>query len=233
MQAQQKEFSRLLEQFCGVTPEQFERVININSTKILLGKSVDAIEAKIRKARGNEPRTCLTAVNVDEYLAGSRGIFFEWGYCATPLGHAIIAWTDKGIHRLSFTDEPSKALDDLRGDWPDAEFVENEEEANDLLLRAFEQPDQPLKLWINGTDFQLKVWRALLEISAGQLASYQTIARAIGRPTASRATGAAIGANPVALIIPCHRVIKSTGELGNYRWDVKRKKLLVCKELAD
>jgi AraC family transcriptional regulator of adaptative response/methylated-DNA-[protein]-cysteine methyltransferase len=149
-----------------------------------------------------------------------------YSFSETPFGTILIASTPKGICHLSFIDNKKKALDELRSKWKNASFREGIDSQQKNVFSVFIEGKEDLKkiqLHLKGTDFQLKVWEALLKIPAGHVSSYKTVAAQIHQPAAVRAVGSAVGDNPVAYLIPCHRVIRSTGLIGDYHWGSVRK----------
>lgn len=155
----------------------------------------------------------------------------------SPFGNCLLALTDRGICALAFLDsaESDAALDRLQKNWPKAALKQDPELTSQLVKCIFSESDgrQPLNLLVKGTNFQIKVWEALLRIPAGCVCSYEDIARRIGQPGATRAVGAAVGSNPVAWLIPCHRVIRKSGHTGGYRWGTARKKAMLDWEAAN
>ncbi len=147
-----------------------------------------------------------------------------------------MASTERGVCHLGFVDAGrAAALAGLRREWPGASLVADPDHGGAIVEAMFAGAgsSEPLHLWLHGTNFQIKVWEALLMVPRGRLASYSQLARAVGRPGAARAVGAAVGANPVAVLIPCHRVIRETGELGGYRWGMERKAALLAWEAGN
>jgi AraC family transcriptional regulator of adaptative response/methylated-DNA-[protein]-cysteine methyltransferase len=182
----------------------------------------------------------IDAVTPGEYQQRGAGLLIRHGVAATPFGDIFVALTPRGICKAAFlmpeargedasdsaTRPESPALQALQAEWPGARFEADVPMAQALVLRLFEaapDPTRPFTLHIHGTDFQLSVWRALLRIPPGSTTHYSAVAAAAGKPAAARATGSAIGANPVAVLIPCHRVIQQSGALGGYRWGPTRK----------
>ena len=160
----------------------------------------------------------------------------QYGFGQSPFGLVLLAWNQRGISFLGFCHETGAdhAEQELRKQWPDAELLASDAEARRLISDVFDGcSNKPVKLWLRGSQFQLKVWQALLAIPDGSHATYSQIAASIGHEKASRATGSAIGANPIAWIIPCHRVIRKLGETGSYRWGKSLKGALIGKELAN
>ncbi len=161
------------------------------------------------------------ALTPGEIRKHGAGVELHYGFGETPFGRALISWTGRGISFLGFCEETGdeNVLRSLKKQWANAQFVEDSGAAQRWLDRVFDgSRDQPISVWLRGSPFQLKVWQALIRIPEGQHATYGQLATQIGHPGAARAAGTAIGANPVAWIIPCHRVIRQMGELGGYRW---------------
>lgn len=174
----------------------------------------------------------LQARSPDESKARGRGLQIWYGKHETPFGECLIAMTPRGICNLHFLDasEGDAATQILCSEWPQADLIQDQQMTQGIRDRIFERVTangQPLTLWVKGTDFQMQVWRALLKIPFGGTATYQELAAAIGRPTAARAVGSAVGSNPVAYLIPCHRVIRASGELGGFRWGLERKTMML------
>ena len=177
------------------------------------------------------------AVTPGEFKSRGAGLTIRYGFHPSPFGEALLAVTDRGICALVFRAEQSRTgmLEQLRRDWENAHCVEERIETGKLMSVIFSAADRaraPLTLYLKGTNFQVKVWEALLSVPPGTVTTYEAVARAIGEPGAGRAVGGAVGKNPVAFIIPCHRVIRKTGELGGYRWGTGRKRLILAWESA-
>jgi AraC family transcriptional regulator of adaptative response/methylated-DNA-[protein]-cysteine methyltransferase len=172
----------------------------------------------------------------DECGNNGESLTLNYGFAESPLGKILLASTRKGVCRLVFGEDEAKALKELRKCFPCAVFRRTTDTFQQKALRVFDRDSSNLQriiLHLKGTDFQLKVWEALLKIPRGQLSTYGEIARRIGRPKAVRAVGTAVGKNPVAFLIPCHRVIRATGALGRYRWGNVRKKAMIEWERLD
>ena len=175
------------------------------------------------------------AVTPGEARRRGADLTLSTGIGPTPFGPALVAWTERGLTFLAFTRERGEALarEELAAQWPDARFVEAPTEAQRWLGRVFEGSESgPLPLWLRGSPFQLKVWEALLAIPPGTHSSYGQLAAALGKPSASRAVGTAVGRNPVSWLIPCHRVITRSGTLGGYRWGLTTKQAMIGVEAA-
>jgi AraC family transcriptional regulator of adaptative response/methylated-DNA-[protein]-cysteine methyltransferase len=179
----------------------------------------------------------IEAASPGEFKNGGRGLSIEWGLAGSPFGACSLGWNSRGICHLAFreTDEDSNEPLELRANWPNAEFQQKDREARRLakIIFNFEtQPVSSLKAFVRTTPFQLKVWRALIRIPEGCVVSYRFIADALGDPKAARAVGTACGSNPIAYLIPCHRVIRETGVVQGYRWGDTRKRALLAWESA-
>jgi len=230
----QAHFERMFLRWAGVSPMQFLRFLTKENAKQRLRSGRSVLDAALGVGLSGPGRlhdlmvTC-EAVTPGEYRRGGAGVRITHGFTETQFGECLIASTSRGICALEFVNGESREaiLERLHAEWPEAEFRKTNDEAQKLALRIFTTPGSRLRLHLRGTNFQLKVWQALLRIGSGELASYHDIARAIGQPAASRAVGSAVGANPISFLIPCHRVIRSTGVFGNYRWGPERK-LAMC-----
>ena len=176
------------------------------------------------------------AVTPGEYKSGGAGLTIRYGLHATPFGKALIGTTERGICHLGFVgSSEGNAIDALVAAWQQAKMVEDHKATAPLVEPIFDlshRGNTPLRLHLRGTNFQLKVWEALLRIPPGAVTSYEGLAAQAGRPGASRAVGTALGRNPIAVLIPCHRVIRKLGEFGNYRYGSVRKKALLLKEFT-
>lgn len=230
-------FQRVFCRWAGTTPKRFLQAITLERGKRMLKEAHALLDVSHSIGLSGSSRLYdhfvqLEAVTPGEYKRKGQGIFIEYGFYQTPLGHMFVAVTQRGICRIGFVDHTcaDEPLAELRKDWPMASLTSNDQSTCYVIDALFsEQPDWqrgPLSLHVAGTNFQVAVWRALLRIPPGKLAIYSQIARAVGYPKASRAVGNAVGANPVALLIPCHRVIQQCGALGGYRWGVTKKQMV-------
>jgi AraC family transcriptional regulator of adaptative response/methylated-DNA-[protein]-cysteine methyltransferase len=177
----------------------------------------------------------LEAASPGEIKSGGAGWTIEAGFDDSPFGRCLVAQNPRGICHLSFVDDnPKAAWDEMKALWPKAQWRRDDASAHTLLNQVFTVSNRSnatrLAAYVQGTEFQLHVWRALLKIPSGQLTTYGRVATAIGRPTACRAVGSAVGSNPVAWLIPCHRVIRETAILGEYRWGALRKRAMLIRE---
>lgn len=225
-------FQRLFSRWAGVTPKKFLQILTVERAKQLLSESKPLLEIADAVGLSSGSRLYdhfihLEAVTPGEYKKDGAGITIEHAIHATPFGNVFIAKTPKGICKLAFlsNNDTEMHLDELNKKWPLADMRENVESTLDVIESMFTATmnlNRPLSMHVSGTNFQISVWKALLEIPPGTVTSYTDIATKVGRPRAARAVGTAIGANPVAFLIPCHRVIQQSGKLGGYHWGETR-----------
>lgn len=237
-------FQRLFGRWAGVTPKRFLQVLTVERAKRLLDGAAPllAVSDAVGLSSGSrlyDHFVQLEAVTPGEFKTRGAGLVIRFGVHETPFGPAFVAMTPRGICSFAFVDAGGIAvpLAALRAQWPLAELREDGREAQAVIGALFSEtgrraPGLPISLHVSGTNFQVSVWRALLNIAPATLASYAQVADAIGRPKAARAVGQAVGANPVALLIPCHRVIQQSGALGGYHWGTTRKQAIQAWELA-
>jgi AraC family transcriptional regulator of adaptative response/methylated-DNA-[protein]-cysteine methyltransferase len=234
-------FQRLFQRWAGVSPKQFAKYLSVQAAKQKLAGSKNILSAAFDAGLSSPGRLHDLLVSVEamtpgEYKKQAKGLVIEYGIFESPFGNGMLAFTSRGLCALSFLKgrESAAALKDLKKRWPGAVFRENPQRAarTGKLLFSKRSKKEKLRLILRGTPFQLKVWEALLRIPEKALVSYGTLARAVGAPKASRAVGSAVGQNPIAYLIPCHRVIRETGVLGDYRWGAARKKAILGWENA-
>jgi AraC family transcriptional regulator, regulatory protein of adaptative response / methylated-DNA-[protein]-cysteine methyltransferase len=235
-------FHRLFATWAGVTPKDFLQCLTLAHVKQLLraGESVlDAALAAGLSGPGRLHDLCvsLEAASPGEMKSGGRGWQIVFGFAETPFGECMMAESPRGICHLAFTDgeDPAQTQAALRRNWPEATFTQNNRVARRRAAAIFSRthgntPRSNLRAFVKGSPFQVRVWTALLRIPPGSLTTYGRLAAAIGYPSAARAVGSAVGHNPVAYLIPCHRVIRETGVMGGYRWDPIRKRAMVAWE---
>lgn len=225
-------FHRLFARWAGVTPKDFVRFVTAQDAKALLSRE-DVLGAALEAGLSGPGRlhdllVTVEAVTPGEWRRRGAGLELRYGFHDTPFGEALFALTPRGLCHLAFVDDHGSALRVLRKKWPKAALREDAKGTAAVATAAFGRKGK-LHLVLSGTPFQLKVWEALLRIPRGRAASYADVARAVGAPGATRAVGTAVGANPVACLIPCHRVLRGTGAFGGYRWGLARKRaLLAC-----
>jgi AraC family transcriptional regulator, regulatory protein of adaptative response / methylated-DNA-[protein]-cysteine methyltransferase len=237
-------FHRLFSTWAGVTPKDFLQCLTLEHVKQLLRGGNNVLDSALNAGLSGPGRLhdlCVTleAASPGEMKTGGAGLQVNYGFAGTPFGEALIAETTRGICHLSFINGQGRngGRDLLGSQWPGAKLHRNDSRAAELSDKIFIRPARPepgsrLRAFIRATPFQLRVWRALLQVPAGALTTYGRLSNAIGQPRAARAVGNAVGANPIAFIIPCHRVIRETGALGNYHWDPIRKRAIVGWEIS-
>ncbi|MDB5274536.1 MAG: transcriptional regulator, AraC family [Chitinophagaceae bacterium] len=234
-------FQRLFTQWAGVSPKQFLQFISVGYAKQLLKeKQVTLFDTAQQTGLSGTGRLHDLFVKIEgmtpgEFKNGGEHLSIHYSFAGSPFGNLIVASTTKGICYMAFQDDEQKAWLELQQYFPNATFHQQQDLHQQNALSIFtrdEQVSEPIKLHLKGTDFQLKVWEALLKIPMGQLSTYGNLAEKIQNPKASRAVGTAIGSNPVAFLIPCHRVIQSTGVFGGYMWGPTRKTAIIGWEAA-
>ncbi len=227
-------FQRLFSRWVGISPKRFLQFLTKEYAKTLLKSSVNLLDVTYESGLTSPGRlhdlfvTC-EAVTPGEYKAKGAGLVIAYGYHATPFGEGMLAATDRGICGLSFVQKGDRhaLLESLKHKWQNARLTEQPDVTRSFIDNIFNPSDgkkpAPLHLVLNGTNFQIKVWEALIKIPMGAVVSYEDVAAHIGVPRAVRAVGNAVGRNPVAFVIPCHRVIRKTAEFGKYGGGKARK----------
>lgn len=233
-------FQRLFQRWAGVSPKRFLQVLTVNHAKQLLAGSRTVLETSYEVGLSAPSRLHDLFLSVElltpgEFRAGAHGLDLAWDVVDTPFGSALLAASERGLCGVSFV-ERGEAERELRARWPEARLRREPrklaEAASALRARMSGRLDRPLALVLKGTPLQLKVWQALLQVPAGQVATYADVARLAGAPSAVRAVASAVGQNALAYLIPCHRVIRATGAVGEYRWGSARKAALLAYEQA-
>ena len=232
-------FQRLFKDWAGVSPKKFLQYISLQHAKKLLHQhsvSDTAYETGLSgSSRLHDLFISIEGMTPGEYKNGGEQLQINYSFAETPFGNIIVASTTKGICHLAFADDEKEALKQLQSQFPKARFKQVVDTIQQNALFIFTQDWNDLskiKLHLKGTPFQIKVWEALLKIPMGDVSTYSGIANTINNPNASRAVGTAIGDNPVAFLIPCHRVIRSTGDFGQYHWGSIRKTAMIGWEVA-
>ena len=234
-------FQRIFSEWAGTSPKKFLQFLSITHAKKLLKQPHTSVQdAAFETGLSGASRLHDLFIHIEgmtpgEYKNGGEHLTIHYSFAHTPFGKILVAATTKGICHMAFCTNEDTALAELKQELPKAHYHSrlDEIQQNALLIFNFEKHAlPPIKLHLKGTDFQLKVWASLLNIPLGELASYGALATHIGQPKAARAVGSAIALNPIAYLIPCHRVIQASGVLGNYRWDASRKAAMIGWELA-
>lgn len=234
-------FQRLFTEWAGVSPKKFLQYISIAHARTLLkDKGATLFETAFETGLSGTGRLHDLFVNIEgmtpgEYKNGGAALTINYSYAETSFGNMLIASTTKGICYMVFADDEALALAELQHIFPNAQYRQMTDILQQSALQIFSHDwnnHDKIKLHLKGTDFQLKVWEALLKIPTGKLDSYGSIAAQLQAPSASRAVGSAVGDNPIAFLIPCHRVIQSSGALGQYHWGSTRKAAMIGWEAA-
>jgi AraC family transcriptional regulator of adaptative response/methylated-DNA-[protein]-cysteine methyltransferase len=229
-------FNRLFRRWTGLTPKQYLAEVTSRAAGAALRAEPSVMDAAHSVGlsgggRLHDLTVTLDAMSPGEIRAGGTGVEIRHGVADTPFGTAFVAETPRGLLRLSFLDGRSDAteISALRVTWPQAKFARDDARARELASTIWSQGGHKpvtLPLAVTGTNFQVQVWRALLELEPGATVTYGALAKKVGKPDAARAVGSAVGANPIAWVIPCHRVLRASGELGGYRWGAARKQMI-------
>jgi AraC family transcriptional regulator of adaptative response/methylated-DNA-[protein]-cysteine methyltransferase len=235
-------FARLFRRWAGISPKQYLQHLSLGAAKRSLGDRASVLDAALDAGLSGPGRlhdlfVVIDAVTPGEFKARGAGLEFRHGMALTPFGAARVVSTSRGIAFLGFVDDAGHVpgWDDFRDTWSSAGWREDDGSAQrvaDAIWGVASSRERSLRLWVHGSNFQVQVWQALLRRAADTTVSYADIARAIGMPAASRAVGSAVGANPVAWLIPCHHVLRANGALGGYRWGLERKRAMLAWELS-
>ena len=237
-------FDRLFKRWAGISPIQFLQYITLDYTKQRLAESKSLLETSLDAGLSGPSRlhdlfVTFEAMTPGDFKKQGTGLQISYGFCDSPFGECLMAITQRGICYLGFVDSNGRAevLEQLFNTWPGSKFIENSTIVRptiDTIFRIDPQKNsQPFHIQLKGTNFQINVWKALLSIPKGCVVSYQDIASYIGHPKAFRAVANAIAINPIAYLIPCHRVISKSGKIHQYRWGAYRKKALIGWEAAN
>ncbi len=235
-------FQRLFTHWVGISPKRFVQFLTLDHAKRLLAENRSVLDTALDVGLSGPSRlhdlfVVCEAMTPGDYKTLGEGLVIRWGLHDCPFGRALVATTERGVCWLGFADrdDGGDAVEEFIAQWPAARLIEDTDATRHAAARAFGwggHDSEPLRLLLRGTNFQIKVWEALLRIPSGAVVSYEDVARSIGQPTAMRAVGAAIGRNPVCVLIPCHRVIQKSGIIHNYRYGVPRKRALLAWEQA-
>jgi AraC family transcriptional regulator, regulatory protein of adaptative response / methylated-DNA-[protein]-cysteine methyltransferase len=235
-------FARVFRQWAGISPKQLLQHLSLVAAKQALDDERSVLQAALDAGLSGPGRlhdlfVSLEAVTPGEYKSRGRGLDLRFGTSATPFGPARIAFSERGIAFLGFAEGDGRFGDweEFRATWREARWEVDESAARRVaadIWRATPGTARRLTLWVHGTNFQLQVWRALLAAGQASSVSYSRLAQDIGRAAACRAVGSAVGANPVAWLIPCHHVLRANGALGGYRWGIERKQAMLAWEVA-
>lgn len=230
----QRSFSR----WAGLTPKAFMQAITLDRARELLKESATVLDATYEVGLSGPGRLHDLFVTHEGmppgvYRARGEGLTITWGLHQSPFGIAVVLVTPHGLAGLAFADEDGEAaaFEDMRRRWPRAVYVRDDAATASIARRIFDQtqwsPEQPLRITLIGTDFEVRTWETLLRIPMGRATTYSDVARHIGKPSAVRAVGTAVGRNPISFVVPCHRVLGKSGDLSGYHWGLTRKKAIL------
>ena len=232
-------FQRLFTRWAGISPKRFLQFLTREHAKALLAHSGNLLEASYTAGLSGPGRlhdlfVQTEAVTPGEYKSKGAGVEIDYGFHPSPFGECLLALTGRGICFLAFVDKDlASALDGLKQTWPNAQLTEAPSRTAPVVERIFSSsPAAPISVHLRGTNFQIKVWEALLRLPPGQVTTYQALAEELRSPGAARAVGNAVAHNPLAYLIPCHRVLQKSGHFGNYRYGPARKKAMLGREMA-
>ncbi|WP_181167139.1 methylated-DNA--[protein]-cysteine S-methyltransferase [Mesorhizobium sp. B2-8-3] len=229
---------KLFTRWAGLSPKAFLQAVTLDHARRLLDAGMPLLETSFELGMSGPGRlhdlfVTHEAMSPGDYKTRGAGLTIRYGYHISPFGIALIMVTDRGLAGLAFCDAGGEraAFADMSGRWPNATYVEDMSATQAYAARVFDptqwRADQPLRVVMIGTDFQLRVWEALLRIPMGRACTYSSIAASIGAPSASRAVGAAVGANPMSFVVPCHRALGKSGALTGYHWGLTRKRAIL------
>ncbi|MCK8778960.1 bifunctional helix-turn-helix domain-containing protein/methylated-DNA--[protein]-cysteine S-methyltransferase [Rhizobium sp. NTR19] len=233
------QLQKLFTRWAGLSPKAFLQAVTLDHAKRLLGKEeLPLLEASYELGLSGPGRlhdlfVTHEAMSPGEWKARGGGLTIRYGFHPSPFGQALVMATERGLSGLAFADlgGETAAFEDMARRWPNAQYVHDQEATAPFIRRIFDRSqwsaDQPLKVVLIGTDFQVRVWKSLLKIPFGKAVTYSHVANDIGQPTASRAVGAAIGANPISFVVPCHRALGKSGALTGYHWGLTRKRAIL------
>jgi AraC family transcriptional regulator of adaptative response/methylated-DNA-[protein]-cysteine methyltransferase len=237
------ELHHLFRRWAGITPKAFVQALTLDGARQLLRASASVLDASYEVGLSGPGRlhdlfVTHEAMSPGEWKAGGEGIEIRYGFHPSPFGDALVMGTERGLAGLAFADdgERDKALADMKRRWPRARYVEDTARTAPLARRIFDpaqwRAQEPLRVVLIGTDWDVRVWETLLRIPMGKLATYSAIAGELQAPKAARAVGGAVGRNPLAFVVPCHRVVGKSGALTGYHWGLTRKRAMLGWEAA-
>lgn len=234
---------KLFSRWAGISPKEFIQAVTLDHARLLLEQSATVLDTAYEVGLSGPGRlhdlfVTHEAVTPGAYRARGEGLTIRYGFHDCPFGTALVMATDRGLSGLAFCDEggEAEALADLAGRWPRAALIDDAAATAALARRIFDpaewSPERPLRVVMIGSDFEIRVWETLMAIPFGGAATYADVARRLDRPNAARAVGAAVGRNPLAFVVPCHRVLGRGGSLTGYHWGLTRKRAMLGWEAA-
>jgi AraC family transcriptional regulator of adaptative response/methylated-DNA-[protein]-cysteine methyltransferase len=232
------ELHLLFRRWAGLTPKDFMQALTLDHAKGLLRDSASVLDAALDSGLSGPGRLhdlfiAHEAMSPGEWKSGGAGTTLRYGFHPSPFGTAVVIASERGLAGLAFADPGGEraALVDMQQRWPRAAYVADDAGTAALARRIFEpslwRADQPLRVTLIGTDFEVRVWETLLKIPLGRATTYSDIATRLDRPKAARAVGAAVGRNPISFVVPCHRVLGKSGALTGYHWGITRKQAML------
>jgi AraC family transcriptional regulator of adaptative response/methylated-DNA-[protein]-cysteine methyltransferase len=228
------ELHHLFRRWAGLTPKAFLQALTLDGARQLLRDSASVLDASYEVGLSGPGRlhdlfVAHEAMSPGEWKTGGEGLTMYFGFHPSPFGNALIVATDRGLAGLAFADAGAEraTLLDMKRRWPRANYLEDAARTAPIAQRVFDskqwRAQQPLRVVLIGTDWEVRVWEALLKIPMGRLTTYSGLAGKVRKPAAARAVGSAVGKNPIAFVVPCHRVIGKAGALTGYHWGLTRK----------
>ncbi len=232
------ELHHLFRRWAGLTPKAFLQALTLDGARRLLRDSASVLEATYEVGLSGPGRlhdlfVTHEAMSPGEWKCGGEGLDMRFGFHPSPFGQALVIATERGLAGLAFADEGEqpKVLAEMKRRWPKATYMADQARTTPIARRIFDhsqwRPSEPLRVVLIGTDWEVRVWDALLHIPMGRVATYSGIAQKIRTPAAARAVGAAVGKNPIAFVVPCHRVVGKAGDLTGYHWGLTRKRAML------
>ena len=235
----ERQLTDLFRRWCGLTPKSFAQAVALDHARRLLAEQQSVLDTTFEVGLSSTSRLHDLFVTHEAMPPGAwrnrgEGLAMTWGVASCPFGTAVLVLTEYGLAGIGFADGEvsiQQAFQDLRDRWPHARYSRDDARVAPVAARIFDparwDPAQPVRVVLIGTDFEVSVWETLLQIPVGRATTYADVARRIGRPTASRAVGAAVGKNPISFVVPCHRVVGSSGALTGYHWGLPRKRAIL------
>src|ERR1041385_1947211 len=228
----------LFRRWCGLTPKAFLQALTLNHARDLLRSSASVLDTAYEVGLSGPGRlhdlfVTHEAMSPGEWKAAGEGLVLTYGFHPSPFGMALVMTTPRGLAGLALAEAGTEraALRSMKSRWPKAKYVEDFAATAPIARRIFDaalwRKDQPLRVVLIGTDFEVRVWERLLSVPMGKLTTYSDLAKSAGAPKAARAVGAAVGKNPICFVVPCHRVIGKSGELTGYHWGITRKRAML------
>jgi AraC family transcriptional regulator of adaptative response/methylated-DNA-[protein]-cysteine methyltransferase len=232
------ELHHLFRRWAGLTPKAFLQALTLDGARKLLRDSASVLDATYEVGLSGPGRlhdlfVTHEAMSPGEWKSGGEGLTIYFGFHPSPFGSALVMATERGLAGLAFADggKERAALADMKSRWARATYVEDSARTAAVARRIFDQrqwhPEQPLRVVLIGTDWEVRVWETLLKIPMGRLVTYSDIASKVKAPKAARAVGAAVGKNPVSFVVPCHRVVGKAGDVTGYHWGITRKRAML------